>query len=147
MKTFRQFINETIDPNQDEKDLYIHPERYIDKSVLPFVLKLWKHKIKTWESGGDEDITDTIIDSDTPTPSEWMNHAIKNDYLKREYILGNRLREKAFVIINKKDFETAKHLLPSNLEVEEGTGGFSPQEYNSNVPHPSKLLYIQFRIH
>ena len=133
-----------IDPGEDNPELYIHPERYIDSEVLPHVLDLWKNKIQTYESGGDSDITETLKGSDTPTPHSWMEWATQNGYVQREYIYKNQLREKSFVIIDKKNLERARSILPSNIEVEVGTGGFEPSEYNSNTPHQNMLIYIQW---
>ena len=48
---FLQFTEDTEDPGIDNPDLFIHPEKYIDKKVLPYVLKLWRAGIETYESG------------------------------------------------------------------------------------------------
>ena len=149
MKTFKQFLLErhiVKDPGTDNPDLYKHPERYIDKEILPTVLTLWKNNIQTWESGGDQDITDEIADSDFNTPQKYMKDAIKQGYAGRAYIWKNRLREKAFIIIGKKDLTKAKQLLPKNIEIEAGTGGFMPSEYNSKAPDHIDLVYIQWRM-
>ena len=62
------------------------------------------------------------------------------------YIWKNRLREKAFIIIGKKDLTKAKQLLPKNIEIEAGSGGFMPSEYNSKAPNHIDLVYIQWRM-
>jgi len=145
---FNYIINETIDPGTDNPDLYVHPNKYIDKNILSFVLRLWKNKIKTWESGGDNDLTEDIKSSDTPTPQEWMKDAMAKNYLSsRQYLSknGKQLREKAFIIIHKKDLKKAKMLLPKNIEIEAGTGGFMPREYNTLAPSHTELVYIQWK--
>lgn len=133
-------------PGVDNPDLFVHPERYIDPEVLSIILNLWKAKIHTYESGGDKDITeDSLEDSDAHTPKEWMKQAIEDGFVQREYIYKNQIREKAFVIIDKKNLEAAKKILPSNIEIEVGTGGFMPEDYNSKVPSLNKLIYIQWK--
>lgn len=106
MHIFPYILNGKKDPGKDNPDLYINPEKYIDKEVLPFVLKLWKRGIKTWESGGSKNL--------------------------------------AFVIIDKKNIRKAKLELPKNIEIELGTGGFMPEDYNSNVPPYTDLVYVQW---
>lgn len=142
----------TEDPGIDNPDLYKHPERYIEAGVLPYVLKLWKNGIQTWESGEDQDLTESIKESDTPTPTaymEWFIKFLKKDGYKglyRHYIVSNgkQLRQKAFVIINLKDLDKAKALLPAHIETERGTGGFCPSEYSDKAPKAGYLAYIQW---
>ena len=122
------------DPGVDNPDIHVHPELYIEDGILPYIKKLWANGIKTFESG--EDI---LLDEQ----EEYVDDSLGP--ITRLYKKKGKYREKAFLIILKKDFEKAKQFLPKNIEWEIGTGGFCPNEYQTKVPKDNQLMFIVWK--
>lgn len=125
----------------DQIDLKRNPNKYIEKGIRPFVYSLWKNGIETYESGQD-----ILIPKSDYEDGEVITH--DDNFLVRSYFskIKQQYRDKAFIIINKRDLQKAKQFLPQNIEVETGTGGFMPSEYNPALTHKDhkNMVYVQW---